>query len=303
MTQPAEAQGPDIFQYLDYRGFLADWFSYRKTIDPDFSLRVFSRSPVLELSSSSFISAVLKGRKNLSQALRLRFGRALKLKPAELDYFDALVRANQSKSREEKAHFLAQLNRHHSPPAHTLAEEEHRYYSRWYYSVVWHYFGMRQDRNNPALIARAIHPALTAQQVEEAIRVLLELKLIKRLANGFAVTHRHLAAGPFKGEVARRHNLAFMELARMGLESAAPDARQYNVMTFSVSARGFERLRERINAFRGELRELAGADEGEDRVYALALQLFPCASELEGEVKGKAQALQGTSSDTGNPEP
>lgn len=271
------SQPPDLFQYLDYRRFLADYFGYRKFVDDEFSLRVFARMPELNLSSSSFISAVIKGRKNLSQSLRLRFARALRLKPAELDYFDLLVRANQSRGAEERHHFLAQLSRFHSSQSRVLPEADHRFYERWYYGVVWNYFGMHHDRNNPALIARALHPQVTAQQVEDAIRLLLELKLIKRMANGYAVTDRHLATEKgFRGEAARRHNREFMRLAMDNLEAVPPEARQYNVTTFSLSKSGFERVREKINAFRAELRELVETDEKEDRVYALSLQLFPC---------------------------
>jgi uncharacterized protein (TIGR02147 family) len=271
------SQPPDLFQYLDYRAFLSAYFQHRKFVDSEFSLRVFARLPELSLSSSSFISAVLKKRKNLSQNLRLRFGRALKLKPEELDYFDLLVRANQSKSAEEKHHFLAQLSRFHSSQARVLPESDYRFYERWHYSVVWNYFGLHQDKNNPAVIARALHPEVAPQQVEEAVKLLLELKLIKRMANGYAVTDKHLTTEKgFRGEAARRHNGEFIRLALDGLESVPAEARQYNVMTLSVSRRGFERVREKINTFRAELRELVESDEGEDRIYALALQLFPC---------------------------
>jgi len=64
-------EAPRIFTYLDYRAFLEDFFAFRKSRDPEFSLRTFARLPGLALSSSSFISAVIKGRKNLSQNLRL----------------------------------------------------------------------------------------------------------------------------------------------------------------------------------------------------------------------------------------
>ncbi len=302
---------PRIFAYQDYRAFLEDFFSFRKAEDPGFSLRTFARLPGLALSSSSFISAVLKGRKNLSQNLRLRFGRALGLQPAEMEYFELLIQCNQSKSAEEKSHYQGQLGRFQGSRARALGETQQRFHARWYYSVVWHYFGLRQDNNSPARIAKSIFPPLSPQQVEEAIRVLLELKLIKKLANGYAVNDRHLATGKaFRGAAARDHHKEFLHLALDNLDRLPAAARNFNVTTFAISSQGKERILERIEALRAEVRELSEADAGTaggERIYALALQLFPCsqeevpgAREIRPERRG-AKPPTGTSADSGNP--
>lgn len=303
---------PRIFGYLDYRSFLKDFFEHRKSRDPDFSLRAFARTPGLALSSSSFISAVLKGRKNLSQNLRLRFGRALGLVPAEMEYFELLIQHNQAKTVDERGHYHAQLSRFHGSRARILNEGQHRFYARWYYSAVWHWFGLRQDQNSPARIAKSIFPPLSAQQVDEAIRVLLELRLIKKLANGYAVTDRHLAAGKaFGGGAAHGHNREFIRLALENLDRVPSAERQFSVTSFSISQRGYERIKQRIDALRAEIRELAESDEGGgrtpgERVYALALQLFPCSREDNASADAKpvrsgAHGAAGTSSDAGNP--
>jgi uncharacterized protein (TIGR02147 family) len=308
-------EAPRIFTYLEYRSFLKDFFAFRKSQDPDFSLRAFARLPGLLLSSSSFISAVIKGRKNLSQGLRLRFGRAMELGPAEMEYFELLIQHNQSKSADEKAHYQAQLARFHGSRARVLNDGQARFYSRWYYAVVWHYFGLRQDDNSPARIAQSIFPPITPQQAEEAIRVLLELKLIRKLANGYAVADRHLAAGKgLRGSAAREHHKEFVRLALDGMDASPARDCRFDVTSFSISARGRDRVMERIDALRAEVRELAETDgrgAGGGRVYALSLQLFPCSPEhgarpAAGESPPERQGTRsgagtGTSSDSGFP--
>ncbi|MDB5051322.1 MAG: hypothetical protein JWO30_4393 [Fibrobacteres bacterium] len=315
MGSTALAEPPRIFTYLDYRIYLEDFFAYRKSRDPEFSLRTFARLPGLALSSSSFISAVIKGRKNLSQNLRLRFGRAMGLEQAEMEYFELLIQFNQSRSADEKSHYQAQLSRFHGSRARILNEANLRFHAQWYYSVVWHYFGLHQDHNSPARIAKNIFPPLSPQQVEEAIRALLEMRLIKKLANGYAVNDRHLATGrAFRGNPAREHNKGFIRLALENLDRIPPADRQFNVISFSISQRGCERIKERIDALRAEVRELAESDEGGphgDRIYALALQLFPCSledgaatvpeSKPAKPFKAPARAAAGTTSDSGNP--
>jgi uncharacterized protein (TIGR02147 family) len=302
---------PRIYTFLDYRAYLAAHFAYRKQQDPAFSLRTLASDPVLGLSSSSFISAVLKGRKNLSQNLRLRFARALGLEPAELEYFELLVQGNQSRSADEKSHYEAQLARFHDARARELGEGHQRFFARWYYRVVWHFFGLRQDLNSPSRIAKSIVPPLTPAQVEDAIQALLELNLIKKLANGFAVNDRHLASGQaFAGAAAREHYRGFLKLAEDGVDRAQESDARFSVTSFSVSPRGRERVQERIDALRAEVRELAEADEGgsgSDRVYALTMQLFPCSLEAGAGVadvrpgRPHLRKKSGTSADAGNP--
>lgn len=318
MASPLAQARPRIFEYEDYRAFLEDSFAYRKAGDADFSLRAFARLPALSLSSSSFISAVLRGRKNLSQNLRLRFGRALGLEPAEMEYFELMVQHNQSRSAEEKKHYQAQLARFQGPRARVLSEGQLKFYSRWYYSVVWHYFGLHQDHAGPARIAKNIFPPLTPAQVEEAVGVLLELKLIKKLANGYGVNDRHLAAGKgFRAGAGREHNREFMRLALDNLDRPPSAERRFNVTSFSISARGLERIKGRIDALRAEIRELAQSDEGGqgasgERIYAMTLQLFPCsqadaagatpASRPGRTASPSSRPAPGTSSDAGIPQ-
>lgn len=286
-------EAPRIFEFKDYRAFLRAHFAYRKSCEPEFSLRVFARHPSLNLASSSFLSAVLKGRKNLSQALRLRFGKALGLKPEEQEYFELLVQANQGKSADERDHYQSRLGRFHGSRARTMIGAEHRFYARWWYPVVWHWIGLHPDQGNPARIARTIRPRIEPAQAEEAIQALLDLKLIKRLANGYAVTERHLAGGADgSGGTARAHARAYLGLALEDLERPLSGGRECHVWSFTLSDRGRERLREKLEALRAEVRELAAAAGSEAatggeaagaRVYALALQLFPCSEEDAAE--------------------
>lgn len=297
------AEPPLIFDHLDYREYLERYFAFRKSLDVTFSLRNFSKLPDLALSSSSFISAVLSGRKNLSQNLRVRFARAMELKPGETEYFELLIQFNQSKSAEERNHYFRQLSRFHGSKARVLHEGQYRFYTHWYYGAVWNYFGIHPDRNNPALIGKCLWPPLSPQQVEEAIRLLLDLKLIKKLANGYAVTDRHLATGKsFRGTAARQHHREYSALAMESMERTPADARRMHVTSFSISATGLDRIKACVDSFRAELREIVDADTGEDRIYALALQLFPCSLAQIAELGEGKRTKAGTLSESGNPE-
>ena len=294
-------EAPRIFDFQDYRAFLKAHFAYLRNLDADFSLRVFARRPELRLASSSFLSAVLKGRKNLSQSFRLRFGKALGLKPAEQDYFETLIQADQGKTAEERSHYRSRLARYRGSRARTLSGDEQRLFARWWYPSVWHWIGLHPDQSSPARIAKSIRPPLEPAQAEEALRALLDLKLIKKLANGYAVTERHLAAGPEPGgEKARAHVRDFLRMNLFRLDGPPPDGEESHILSFTTSPGRLERLREKVAALKSELRELAAEPAGPgDRVYALGIHLLPC-SEPETLPEGaapRAPAPAGTSSE------
>jgi uncharacterized protein (TIGR02147 family) len=271
-----EKDRPRLLQYLDYRAFLNDYCAWRREADPAFSQRVFAKEAGLPGSSSSLLPAVLKGRRNLSQTLRVKFSRALKLPEREASYFDLLVQFNQAKGMTEKNFFFAQLSKFRASRAHVLRENQFEYFSKWYYSAVRNFFSMETRERNPAAIAARLFPEVTSAQVEDAIRLLLNLELIKKTANGYAVTEKHISTPKdVQARAAREHLLELTRMSMELLDKTPPELRQYNALMFTVSPQGFAAVKERVRSFLEELREILDRDQGEDRVYSLTLQLFP----------------------------
>jgi uncharacterized protein (TIGR02147 family) len=267
---------PHILQYLDYRDFLRDFFAHRKTIDPDFSQRAFAREADLPASCSSLLPAVIRGRRQLSQNLRVKFGKAMRLGERENRYFDLLVQFNQAKGMTEKNFFFSQLAKFRSSRARIVGETQYRFFSKWYYSAVWNYFGIDQKTRHAAAIAANIHPPITQAQAEEAIRLLLEIGLIKKTASGYAVAERHIyTEKDVQALAARQHLQELMAMAAKVFPDLPAGQRQYNALMFSISKDGFQAIKDRIRSFQEELREIIDRDRNEDRVYTLTLQLFP----------------------------
>jgi uncharacterized protein (TIGR02147 family) len=276
-TAPESEEGrPHLFDYLDYRSYLHDYFNWRKSDEPTFSLRTFMGKVSHGLSSSGILSAVLKGKRKLSPSLRLKFAKAMSLAEKESQYFNLLVQFNEAKSMDEKNHFFAQLSRFRSSRAKLVKEEQFGLYAKWYYLVVWCFFGMDQRQKNPAVIAKRVRPSITAAQAEESIAVLLKLGLIRKLANGYAPTDAHIhTEAEVRELVAQHHHREFLEMATQQLDAVQAEERQYQTLVFSASRATFETVKERMLAFQEELREIFSRDKNEDMVYTLNMQLFP----------------------------
>jgi uncharacterized protein (TIGR02147 family) len=267
---------PSVFDYLDYRRYLADWIAAMRIGDPRFSIRAFTLKAGLPISNSSFFSKVIAGSRNLTLDLRFRMTKALKLSSAEARYFDLLVQYNQSRDMDGKRHFYSEMARFRRSKARIIDKEGYEYYSAWRHSMVRAYFGLDQKQANPAAIGARIFPPLDAEEVEASIDLLLRLGLIVRTANGFALRDRHIAtARENKDFVGKVRIPAMMDLARDVFNHVPPSDREYGTLTMYISRKGYQGIQERLAAFRQEIKALVDQDSDEDRVYTFNFQLFP----------------------------
>ena len=79
----------NIFEYLDYRVYLRDFYTEHKRESAAFSHRAFSRRAGLR--SSNYLSLVMKGERDLSPEMAPRFAKACGLAKSEADFFCDLV--------------------------------------------------------------------------------------------------------------------------------------------------------------------------------------------------------------------
>ena len=114
-------------------------------------------------------------------------------------------------------------------------------------------------------------------QVAEAISVLEELGMLRRLAGGvYEATDCHWTTEPEAYSLAvKNHALELLGIAGELLKSVPPRERQYNTLMFQVSETGFQTIKERIRQFQEELRDILDRDQNEDRIYTLTMSLFP----------------------------
>ena len=267
---------PAVTAYLDFRNYLKDWFRYRKGMQPGYSMRSFARNPALGISSTSFMTNLLKGSRNLTQRQRLAFIKALKLEGAEAEYFDFLVQFNQARTLDEKNYFFAHLSKHRGSRAKMLLEGQYAYFAEWQHSVIWNYVGLKGSEADPSRIARHMAEELPPEKIRASLDLLQGMGLIKRTANGYDVAERHLVTDKvFQGQVAKDFHRSFLRLAAGALDRHPPEKRQFNVMAFTVSDRGFAAVKQRIEAFLQEVREIVDRDEDMNQVNLLNIQLFP----------------------------
>jgi len=130
MTAPPQ-KTPDIFRYIDYRGWLAETFEAWQAVDASMTHRRFSQ--LCGYRSSGAIALVTSGRRRLSNAGAKRIAKVLALDPtarAHLLLRVAFARAADLATRARLAQPMRSAQRFAAGSAHTLQAADS--YGAWH---------------------------------------------------------------------------------------------------------------------------------------------------------------------------
>jgi uncharacterized protein (TIGR02147 family) len=273
-----------IFDYLDYRAFLRDFYKQQKSEGRSFSFRAFARRA--QIRSFNFLPLVMKGERDLSSAMAVRFAKGCGLDAKEAAYFCDLVAFGQAPSAEERNRVYERLKRFRSfREAQKLEPAQAAYHSSWYFPAIRELVALPEFREDAKWIAATLRPAITPAQAKQALSTLLELGLLVRDADGRLAQSAECVTtggGPLGHHVVNYHR-AMMNRAICALDEFPREQRDISSVTLTVSAAGFSELKERIAAFRKELLQRADAGGPSDRVVQLNIQLFPLSKTPEGQ--------------------
>ena len=76
---------PNVFDYVDYRAFLGDWISYKKSESETYSHRVFARRA--GYSNPSLLGQIIQGKRNLTDKVFPGFMKVLNIRGEAREYF------------------------------------------------------------------------------------------------------------------------------------------------------------------------------------------------------------------------
>ncbi len=268
---------PDLYRYLDYRGYLRDWFAAKKAGNRRFSHRAFSR--MAGQKSPSLLVDVTEGRRNLTPSLTEAFCTAMKLTAPEAGFFTALVHLDQASTpgdRNKAWSRIAATKRFRE--ARSMEAAGFELLSRWYFCAV-HELARRDDfRPDPAWIAKALRPSVKPSEAKRALKTLVELDLLELTDDGGAEPREVSVVTPHEvaGLAARNYHVGMLELAAEAVERFQPEDRHLCGVTVSIPVSLIPRLKSELDAVQERLLDLCdSATEDRDVVVQIGLQVFP----------------------------
>jgi uncharacterized protein (TIGR02147 family) len=212
-----------------------------------------------------------------------RFAAACGLRGEAAAFFARLVEFNQActlKERETSYARLAAFSRYRA--AHKLECAHAAYHANWYIPAIRELCASPAFVCDPAWIASVLVPSIKPPEARKALDVLLELGLLEKtpegcMRQGAAV----VSTGPqTRGLHITRYHAEMMRRATAAMELVPAAERDISSLTLCLGADGIGRLKERIQAFRRELIELAENESQRDRAVQVNFQLFPLSSSV-----------------------
>jgi uncharacterized protein (TIGR02147 family) len=265
-----------IFEYVDYRFFLKDYFDLQKKLSGDFTYRSFAKKAGL---SPSLLKDILSKRQNLTLPAMHKYAGAMQLNAKEIAYFKALVGFNNADTNAEKNRFFGEMvSLRGRSSVKFLDLRQYDYFSKWYNSVVRELMVHAGLGDDAEAISRAIVPSVSPGKIRKSIALLKELGLVFQGQGGVWRASDKVVSSEYEIQsvASKNYHASMLERAREALDRFASDEREFQGMTVSGSRATLLRMKERIRAFTDELLATAAAEkETAEEVYQINIQMFP----------------------------
>lgn len=273
----------------DYRDFLKSYYDKRKEEMPFYSYRMMGDKLGLD---SSYLYRVLQKKQHLPAHALPAAKDILALNGRSAEYFDLLYSAAVSKDKGKREELMAKALALRDVDRHSLEAAELKLLRNWWIPAVRAYLELNGGVVNIKQIANDICPPITEAQAEEAVEILKEVGLVKKLASGkLALTEAHLTAGgPEKAAAVREFQKQVLSLASDALDNIPVNERNISTLTLSVDQSCFEDLGDMLREFRRLVQKRVDEAKNPDRVMQLSMAFYPVAR------KGDLGSLMGDGS-------
>lgn len=274
---------PNIYDYLDFRAFIADAQKAIKASKPFFTYRYIAGK--VGMKSPGHITWIIQGKRNLCDKKIPFFVQLFGLSAAESEFFAALVHFNQAQTHIEKKMFLDKLVTLQGPEKALIQPASYEFYNKWYYPVVRELMAIHKLGDDYKRMARLVTPAITSREAQQAVELLVRLKLIRKTPAGhYEQVRQSLSTGEEWRSVAiRQFQMDSFDLAKEALNSVDPLERDISTLTMSISDERFSIIKDRIRQFRSGLVSLITSDCAPSKVYQMDIALFPLSKKEGGQ--------------------
>jgi uncharacterized protein (TIGR02147 family) len=273
-----------IFDYTDYRDYLRDFYEHKKTQTKSFSHRYFEQR--LQVSEGYF-SRLLKGEKNISDALLVKFTQILKLSKKEAEYFELLVKFTLAPDAQSRSHYYERMLDRGRRKISQITREQYELFQEPHHVAVHALvhllpIGVGSDLSK---IGALLMPAITGVKLRDSLALLERLGLISRGDSGmYSVVKNQLSTGDNPRDVALRRFIGESLAMARGMLDIVPEAeRSVALMTVSVSSDAYGKIIEVLAGARQEINNIIARDKGMDRIYQVGTFVVPASRKIRKE--------------------
>jgi uncharacterized protein (TIGR02147 family) len=268
---------PDIFEYMNFRNYLNDYYKSRKEKEPGFT-HTFICFRLGQMKSKGYFNNVIKGRTNVTATFVNRFIELLELKGNQANYFRALINYNQTVCPTEKAFYFEQIIGLNKTPFQIVEKNIYQFYKEWYHGAIRALLDVVDFDNDIQMLASRLYPSITLKQVRESIELLKNLDLIQKNSSGFwKPTDKIITTGEcIRDELIRQYQMKCCSLAQSVIADDLKQTHRNITMTISVSDAAYDKIVNRLMGTKAEIRSIVHRDDTPaTKVCHLNMNIFP----------------------------
>ena len=270
----------NIFDYLDYREYLRDYYKEKKGEKPFFSYRFIGNRVGMD---SSYVIKVFQGNLHISPKKINSFVELLELKDTEAEFFETLVHFGKAKTDRQRKLYFERLFSISSVKAQRLEPHQYEFFQKWYYSAVWSIINCSPFNGDYHALAGKCMPAITVWDAKRAVKLLEKMGLIAKEQDGSChTTNLNLTTGQkWYSRAVESHQRDMIRLAEEAIDRFPKPVRDISTVTMCIDEKMLPEIQEYVRQFRSSLIKMVNSYAGTSRVYQLNMQLFPLCANLE----------------------
>lgn len=269
-----------IFEYLDYREFIADFYRAKKgKAGTKYSLSIIAKKAGI---SRMAVQHLVAGTRHLSLDKAHSIASALQLKTKEKDYFENLIRFNKAKnSRDKQQWFKAMMKSKESPILDMLlSDSQMGVFKDWFYPVIAEMSYLEGFEASPEWVQPRLGLKVRKKDIVEALSYLEAHHFLNKRKGTY------LASPELKSQIYKRYCMIQSEKLADAIAVLPSQEREWETLTIAVSNSNANKAKFMIRNFSKELRRTL-AEEADtnkpqkDQVLQINLGLWAAAKSNE----------------------
>ncbi len=284
---------PVLSDYMSYREYLADYYQYKRKASKG-SLRQYNYavfSAAANIKSPNYLKMIIEGKRNLSEDMIGKFGKALGFNKEQTEEFRLLVNFTQATDPADRNIFLKKMSEHRVGVKLKTGEIDRKSFEKVPNWVAWIVYAMVDQEGvsfDTASLKNLLRGKASEDEIENSLAALIASGELRRdEKTGEIKKARSLTESPEDIPVALVRKLQ-SQLMYLGLESIyqdQPTDREFGTLTMSLTKAEFEEIKFKLRQMRKGLNKdnsIARMKSKGERVYQLNIQLFPVTNSVEG---------------------
>ena len=265
----------NVFEYVDYRRYLKDYFDFQKSKSHAFSHRFLANK--LGLATPNFILLVIQGKRNITSETCSKLSEVMDLTDKEAEYFENMVNYDQARRPKEKDRYYSRImSSRQAMKIEKLEDWQYEYFSNWYTPIIRDMVIQGDFKGDFKALASRITPAVTLAQVKRSLKLLVKLGLIKLEGNKYVPQSPFVSTGPEVNSTAVvNFHRNMVRLAGEAIDRHPKNQRNISSCTVNISEEVYKKLADKITSFRKDVMAIAETSGNPDRIYQMNFQLFP----------------------------